>query len=89
MTRKECPVRGEILITVAGRLSDESGKAHGVGAASARRPTFGHHPQISELIQAGTVVPTIRQVFPLAEARQAQALSETRHGRGRIILSIP
>lgn len=80
---------GGILVTVAGRLSPEAGKAQGVRAASVMRPSFGDHKQISELLEAKTIVPTIRQAFPLAEARQAQELSETRHGRGRILLRIP
>jgi NADPH:quinone reductase-like Zn-dependent oxidoreductase len=80
---------GGILVTVAGRLAEDAGKAQGVRAANVMRPTFGDHKQISELLQAGTLVPTIRATFPLAEARKAQELSETRHGRGRIVLQIP
>ena len=48
-------------------------------------------PQVGEvLVHAAGVNPIdwkIR-VFPLEEAAQAQALSETGHGRGRIILHI-
>jgi NADPH:quinone reductase-like Zn-dependent oxidoreductase len=80
---------GGILVSVAGRISPDAGKAQGLRAASVTRAPFGEHPQISELLQSKTLVPTIRGVFPLAEARQASELSETRHGRGRIILSIP
>jgi NADPH:quinone reductase-like Zn-dependent oxidoreductase len=80
---------GGILVTVAGRVSAEAGKAQGIRAASVMRPAFGDHKQISELLASKTIVPTIRAVFPLAEAGAAQALSETRHGRGRIVLQIP
>lgn len=80
---------GGALVTVAGRISPEAGKAHGVRAASVSRPAFANHEQISELLASKTIVPTIRQVFPLAEARAAQQLSETKHGRGRIVLKIP
>jgi len=80
---------GGILVTAAGRLSAEAGQAQGLRAESVRRPSFGDLTQISGLLESKTIVPTIRAVFPLAEARQAQGLSETRHGRGRIILSIP
>ncbi len=80
---------GGILVTVAGRLAEDAGKAQGVRAASVRRPTFGDHMEITRLLQAGELVPTIRATFPLADAREAQELSETRHGRGRIILQIP
>ncbi len=80
---------GGILVSVAGRLSPEAGKAQGVRAASVSRPSFGDHQQITELLESRTLVPTIRAVFPLDEAAQAQQLSESRHGRGRIILQIP
>jgi NADPH:quinone reductase-like Zn-dependent oxidoreductase len=79
---------GGVLVTVAGRVSPEAGKAHGIRSASVMRPPFANHKQISELLASGTIVPTIRQVFPLAEARAAQELSETKHGRGRIVLTI-
>ncbi len=80
---------GGILVTVAGRLAEEAGKAQGVRAASVRRPTFADHTQITELLQSRQLLPTVRAVFPLADARKAQELSETRHGRGRIVLQIP
>jgi NADPH:quinone reductase-like Zn-dependent oxidoreductase len=80
---------GGALITVAGRISPEAGSAHGIRAASVMRPPFANYEQISELLASRTLVPTIRQMFPLAEARAAQQLSETKHGRGRIVLKIP
>jgi NADPH:quinone reductase-like Zn-dependent oxidoreductase len=80
---------GGALVTVAGRISAEAGNAHGIRAASVVRPPFANHKEVSELLASKTIVPTIREVFPLAEARAAQELSETKHGRGRIVLKIP
>jgi len=80
---------GGILVTVATRLAADAGKGQGVRAANVVRPTFGDHKQITELLESKVLVPTIRAVFPLAEARKAQELSESKHGRGRIILQIP
>lgn len=80
---------GGILVTVAGRVAEDAGKAQGVRAASVRRPTFADHAEISKMLEAKVLVPTVRAAFPLADARNAQELSETRHGRGRIILQIP
>ena len=80
---------GGILVTVAGRISPEATTPHGIRSSGVMRPPFAAHPEISELLGSKTLVPTIRQVFPLAEARAAQELSETRHGRGRIVLQIP
>jgi hypothetical protein len=34
------------------------------------------------------LLPQPGKIFPLEEARQAQAFSETGHGRGRILLHI-
>jgi len=42
----------------------------------------------AELTASGAVKPYVRAVFPLSQAAQAAALSETRHGRGRIILQV-
>jgi len=44
--------------------------------------------EISALIESGFLLPQVGKVFPLEEAAQAQALSETGHGRGRIVLHI-
>jgi NADPH:quinone reductase-like Zn-dependent oxidoreductase len=44
--------------------------------------------QISELIESKQLKPIVGAVFPLSQARQAQELSQTGHGRGRILLSI-
>jgi NADPH:quinone reductase-like Zn-dependent oxidoreductase len=81
--------RGGMLVTAAGRVAEDLGKEQGVRTSSVSRPTLGDKKQIVELLQARTIVPTVRATFPLAAARKAQELSETRHGRGRIILSIP
>ncbi len=43
---------------------------------------------LSRLIEAGKIKPQVYKVFPLAEARQAHELSQTGHGRGRIVLHI-
>lgn len=51
-------------------------------------PTSEHLRQIVEVIDAGHARPTIQQLFSLQEAPQAQALCETGHGRGRIVLHI-
>ncbi len=75
-----------MLVTVAGRLSPEAGQAHGVRAASAGRASPEKLKQISELLEAKQLTPAVRALFTLAEARQAQELAQTQHGRGRIIL---
>ena len=75
-----------ILVTIAGRLAPEAGLAHGVRAASAGRGAPEKLKEIAELLEARQLTPAIRTRFTLAEARQAQELAQTKHGRGRIIL---
>jgi NADPH:quinone reductase-like Zn-dependent oxidoreductase len=75
-----------ILVTVAGRLTPEAGQAHGVRATSAGRASHDKLKQILELLEAKQLTPAVGRRFTLAEARQAQELCQTGHGRGRIIL---
>jgi NADPH:quinone reductase-like Zn-dependent oxidoreductase len=56
------------------------------------RPPVGRHrrhlERIAELVLSGAVrVPEIK-VFPLAEAKAAQAISEARHFRGKLVLQV-
>ena len=75
-----------VLVTVAGRLAPDAGQAHGVRAASAGRASPNTLKQVAELLAAKQLMPAVGARFPLAEARQAQELVQTRHGRGRVIL---
>lgn len=75
-----------VLVTVAGRLAPDAGQAHGVRAVSAGRASPEKLKQISELLEAKQLTPVVGTRFTLAEARQAQELAQTRHGRGRIVL---
>jgi NADPH:quinone reductase-like Zn-dependent oxidoreductase len=75
-----------ILVSIAARLSPEAGQAHGVRAMSAGRAATEKLSQISELLESKQIAPVVGALFPLAEARRAHELSQTRHGRGRIVL---
>ncbi|HEX9331453.1 MAG TPA: zinc-binding dehydrogenase, partial [Anaerolineales bacterium] len=79
---------GGIFVTIAARLAEDAGKAQNIRAVSAGRAPTENLKHISELIEAKQLKPLTGALFPLAEARQAQALSQTGHGRGRIILQI-
>jgi NADPH:quinone reductase-like Zn-dependent oxidoreductase len=80
--------RGGILVTVAGMLAPELGVDLGIRAVRTGRAPAEALGQIRQLVEAGLIQPVVGQVFPLAQARQAQELSRTGHGRGRIILRI-
>ncbi len=77
-----------IFVTVAARPAEDAGKAQGVRAVNAGRTSPETLHQISELLESQKIMPVVGKVFPLSEARQAQELSQTGHGRGRIILRI-
>lgn len=77
---------GGILVTIAGRPDPEMGQARNLRVTSSHRAAPGVLQQISELLESKQVKPVVGTIFPLAQARQAQELSQTGHGRGRIIL---
>jgi NADPH:quinone reductase-like Zn-dependent oxidoreductase len=79
---------GGMFVTVAGRLTEEAGKAQNIKAVSAGRASTDKLKQISELVEAKQLKPVTGALFPLAKARQALELSKTGHGRGRILLQI-
>ncbi len=80
---------GGILVTVAARLPEEFGKAQGVRAIGGRgRAPADKLAEITRLIEEKKIRPAVGRVFPLAEARQAHELSQSGHGRGRIILRV-
>lgn len=86
---------GGILVAVGQPSAKEMAAKYGVRTVStvvAQHVPPGHvtNPlrKISTLIESGRLLPQVGNVFPLEEAAQAQALSETGHGRGRIVLHI-
>jgi NADPH:quinone reductase-like Zn-dependent oxidoreductase len=80
--------KGGVLATVAGQISDEKAKEHGVKALRSGRGPTGNLKMIGEMVAAKTLRTEIGKIFPLAEAGAAQDLSQTRHGRGRIVLRV-
>jgi NADPH:quinone reductase-like Zn-dependent oxidoreductase len=69
-------------------LAEDFGKAQGVRATGTGRTSVEKLKDITQLLSEGKVKPAVYKVFPLAEARQAHELSQTGHGRGRIVLRI-
>lgn len=80
--------RGGTFVTVAAQLAEDFGKAEGIRVARGGRAAVERLKDISQLIEQGEIQTVLYKVFPLAEARQAQELSETGHGRGRIVLHV-
>lgn len=80
--------RDGIFVTIAAQLPADFGRAEGIRAARGGRAAEARLKDISQLIEEGKIKAAVARVFPLTEARQAQALSQTGHGRGRIVLHI-
>ena len=80
---------GGILVSLVQPPSQESAAKYGVRALF-----YGGHAsssdlaEIAKLIDDGKVKPVVETVLPLAEARRAHELSETRHVRGKIVLKV-
>jgi NADPH:quinone reductase-like Zn-dependent oxidoreductase len=75
-------------VSIAGQVRQDKAKAMGIRVATTGRAAPEHLHQITELIESKQIRPVLGPLFPLSEAGKAQAQSETRHGRGRIILHI-
>jgi NADPH:quinone reductase-like Zn-dependent oxidoreductase len=80
--------KGGVLVTMAGQISEEKAKEHGIRALHSNRGPTDKLKMIGEMAAARTLISEVGKIFPLAKAAEAQDLSETRHGRGRIVLKV-
>lgn len=79
--------KGGVLVTVAGQISEEKAREHGVKALRSGRGPTENLKMIGEMA-AKTLRAEVGKIFLLAEAGAGQDLSQTRHGRGRILLRV-
>ena len=80
--------RGGFMVTVVAFPQDE-GERYGVAVKRTFTAPSGENlAAITRLVEAGEVTPHIDAVIPLAEVREALALSEAGHARGKIVLAI-
>ncbi|MFB5677034.1 NADP-dependent oxidoreductase [Paenibacillus terreus] len=87
--------QGGILLSIVEELSLEKAKARGVNVI---KPGINSMPspeelqeisqQIAQMIVEGQIESVINKKFPLHAVQQAHELSQTGHGRGRIVLQI-
>ncbi len=82
--------RGGTLISTAGQPSQEKARERGIRALffTGSRPSNERLQAIAQLIDEGQLKVTLGRIFPLREANLAHALSQSGHGRGRIVLHI-
>ena len=80
--------RGGTLVSVTTHLPEDFGREKGIHAMYTGRANPDRLKEITHLVEAGKLAPVVYKVFPLAEARQAQELSQAGHGHGRIVLRV-
>lgn len=82
--------RGGTLVSIAGRPDETQAREAGVRLASfSAQVTSELLKTFAQLIEAGQIKAVVGATFPLSEAGKAQDLSQSGHGRGRIVLRIP
>lgn len=78
-----------ILVSIISPPSVETASAHGVRCAFVFiQPSGPQLTAIARLIDEGHIKPIIHTVLPLADVRQAHAISQGGHARGKIVLHV-
>ena len=81
---------GGIIVTIASAPPTEAARERGVRAELAGvSPNPQQLTRIAALVAAGDVHVELAEVLPLAEVQRAHELSESRHVRGKIVLTVP
>lgn len=80
---------GGILVSVVSPPPEATAAARGVRSAFVFiHPSGQQLTAIAQLIDAGQMKPVIHTVLPLTEVRQAHAISQGGHARGKIVLHV-
>ena len=78
---------GGVVVSLLEQPPADLAQKYGIRASkNTTPPTNDLLSAIAQLIAEGHVKPIVARTFTLAEARQAQELSQSGHGRGRIVL---
>ena len=80
--------KGGVLLTVAGMPSEDKAKELGITAKGSGNRSTEPLAGIAEMLAAKKLVVEHGRIFPLAEVGSAQDLSQSGHGRGRILLKV-
>ena len=81
--------KGGIITTIVARPDQAQLDKFGIRGTSVwSHPDGNELAEITKLIEAGKIKPTVSQVIPLAEAVKAAQQAETHHTRGKIVLKI-
>lgn len=80
---------GGCLVSLVQPPSEEKARKFGVTAKlSSEFPTQDDNKAVAQLLVDGTIKAEIDKIYPLSQAKEAHIRSESRHGRGRILLSV-
>ena len=80
---------GGFLVTTVANVPEGAAEAHGVRAKGLLTRADGSNlAQIATIIDQKHIKPVVMTVLPLADARKAQEMSESRHTRGKIVLRV-
>lgn len=80
---------GGFLVTTVANVPEGAAEAHGVRAERIASQADGHElAEIAAIIDERSIKPVVTTVLPLAGARRAQEMSESRHTRGKIVLRV-
>jgi NADPH:quinone reductase-like Zn-dependent oxidoreductase len=81
---------GGMLVVIAGMADADTAAARGVRTSGTQAPevTSPILGRLAALVESGDLEPQVGETFPLADAARAHAVSETGHGRGRIVLHV-
>jgi len=80
---------GGILVSTLGPPDEDQARQHSArGAGYMAQPNAAQLQEITRLVEAGKVRPTVERVFPLAEAAEAHRFLESSHPRGKVVLRV-
>jgi NADPH:quinone reductase-like Zn-dependent oxidoreductase len=81
--------KGGLLVTAVGPAREAEAKKRGIRVIQfLMKRDSSELDRIAKLIERGTVKPRISKVLPLAEAREAENLSQTGHPHGKVVLQV-
>ncbi len=81
--------KGGLLISIVTPPSQEKADDYGVRAVYRNGGISDEGlRQIESMVNEGALLPVVRRIFPLEEAAEAQDLSESGHGKGKVVLRI-
>lgn len=81
--------KGGVIVTIAGEPDEAAMKERGIrGVSLSAVPKPSVLEELTKLVDAKKLKPTVSKIFPLAQAAKAQEAIATRHTRGKIVLQV-